>query len=267
MSSDSLALAVARVLHPALPAEAKLTVDDVAGLLTTPPDTALGDLAFPCFRLAKALRNAPPRIAAGLAGDIPTDGIIAEVTAAGPYLNMRLGLGHAAALVAAPLARGLPDALGTEPTRVMVEFSQPNTHKGFHVGHMRNMSLGDSIVRLLRGVGYPVLAANYLGDVGAHIAKCLWRYLDVLDEQQLQPPASHRGEWLGEIYAAANNQLVDWEQAAKKGDSRATEQLEAARARISEILKKLEARDPELTRVWSETRQWCLDEFDEMYAW
>jgi arginyl-tRNA synthetase len=267
MSADSLVLAVARVLQPALPTEAELGVEDVAGLLAVPPDASLGDLAFPCFRLARALRSAPPKIAIELAAQIPTGGLLTEVTAAGPYLNLRLALGEAAALVAAPLAAGLPDTMGSREARVMVEYSQPNTHKGFHVGHMRNLCLGDSIVRLLRAVGYPVVAANYRGDVGAHIAKCLWRYLDVLDDAQRQPPDSNRGEWLGEIYSAANNQLVNWEEAAGAGDDAAAQQLAAARARTTEILQKLEARDPELTAIWKETRQWCLDEFDEMYAW
>jgi hypothetical protein len=49
-----------------------------------------------------------------------------------------------------------------------------NTHKAFHVGHMRNAALGDSMVRLFEQVGHPVVAANYFGDEGAHIAKCLW---------------------------------------------------------------------------------------------
>ncbi len=272
MTVASLALAVARALHPALPAQAGLNAVEVAGLLAAPPDKTWGDLAFPCFRLAKALRNAPPRIAADLAGRVLVDGgrgdgLIEEVTAAGPYLNIRLRLPAAAALVAAPLAAGLPERLASHKTRVMVEFSQPNTHKGFHVGHMRNLSLGDSIVRLLRATGYPVVAANYLGDVGAHIAKCLWRYLDVLDDAGRTPPDSFRGEWLGEIYAAASNQLGDWEIAAQSGHDVAKQNLETARARTTEILQKLEARDPELTQIWSQTRQWSLDEFEEIYAW
>ncbi|MCA9704397.1 MAG: arginine--tRNA ligase [Myxococcales bacterium] len=149
----------------------------------------------------------------------------------------------------------------------MVEYSQPNTHKAFHVGHMRNLCLGDALVRLLRADGYEVVAANYLGDVGAHIAKCLWWYLDVLDDAGREPPAQARGEWLGELYSAASNQLADWEEAAKAGDPGAAAQLEAAKARTTEILQELEARDPALTEIWRRTRQWSLDDFDEIYRW
>ncbi|NIP74309.1 MAG: arginine--tRNA ligase, partial [Gammaproteobacteria bacterium] len=55
---------------------------------------------------------------------------------------------------------------------------QPNTHKAFHVGHMRNVALGDALVRILEYNGHEVVAANYIGDVGTHIARCLWFYLN-----------------------------------------------------------------------------------------
>lgn len=267
METSPLALAVAETIVAALPQGAALSVAEVAGLLAPTPKPELGDLAFPCFRLAKALRNAPPKIAAELADKIATDGIIEQTRATGPYLNFTLHGGRAGAKVLAPLAGGNPPSAPPRSERVMVEYSQPNTHKAFHVGHMRNVSLGDAIVRLLRADGYDVVAANYLGDVGAHIAKCLWWYLDVLTDEQRQPPAEARGEWLGEFYAAANNQLEDWAEAAKGGDEAAQAKLDAARARTTEILQKLEARDPELSEQWRTTRQWSLDEFDEIYEW
>lgn len=267
MSTSSLSRALAPIIQAALPPESGLDVDSVAELLSSPPDRKLGDLAFPCFRLAKALRSAPPKIAAELASRLPVGGLIEAATAAGPYVNVRVALGSAAALVLTPLAQGLPADRPSRADRVMVEYSQPNTHKAFHVGHMRNLSLGDALVRLLRADGYDVVAANYLGDVGTHIAKCLWWYLDHLTEEQRIPPDRARGEWLGEVYAAASNQLSEWEDAAKAGDEHANANLAAARARITEILQKLEARDPALSRVWDETRGWSLDEFHEIYAW
>src|SRR5688572_16210800 len=203
MAISALHQAVAKVVHAALPAEAGLSPDDVADLLEVPRDTKLGDLAFPSFRLAKALRKGPPQIASTLASTVER-GLVAEATAAGPYLNMRLDLGRAAAIVLPELAAGLPEPSITRAEKVMVEYSQPNTHKAFHVGHMRNLSLGDALVRLLRADGFEVVAANYLGDVGAHIAKCLWWYLDVLSDEQRKPPAVARGEWLGELYSAAS---------------------------------------------------------------
>ena len=73
------------------------------------------------------------------------------------------GSGPVEAMVPA-LARGLSEPRARpDGDRVMVEFSQPNTHKAFHVGHMRNLCLGDALVRLLRAEGHDVIAANYFG--------------------------------------------------------------------------------------------------------
>jgi arginyl-tRNA synthetase len=267
MDTSALADEVAVVLHAALPADAGLTVQEVADLLAPVPKAEMGDFAFPCFRLAKALRSAPPKIAADVAALVATDGMIESATAAGPYVNLKVSLAHAAPLVLPPVAAGLGEPVPTKPERVMVEYSQPNTHKAFHVGHMRNLALGDALVRLLRADGYDVVAANYLGDVGAHIAKCLWWYLDMLDDAGRVPPDEARGEWLGELYAAASNQLDDWDAAAKTGDAGAQAKLDAARARTTQLLQDLEAREPELLERWKQTRQWSLDEFDEIYAW
>jgi arginyl-tRNA synthetase len=251
-----------------LPAAAGLSLDDVAGMLAPPKVKKMGDLAFGCFRLRPAYDGAPPpKIAAELAEVLPTDGIIASAVAAGPFLNLTLDPGAMASTVLPALARGLGEPVVTRDEKVMVEYSQPNTHKAFHVGHMRNVSLGDALVRLLRAHGHEVVAANYLGDVGAHIAKCLWWYLDKLSPAEQQPPAEAKGEWLGEIYSKASNQLSEWEDAAKNDDADAQAKLDAARARTTDILLKLEGRDPELLAVWDKTRQWSLEEFDEIYAW
>lgn len=273
MRPDALAQEVAKVLQPALPEAAGLDVAAVAELLAPPPKPDMGDLAFPCFRLAKALRNAPPKIAAALAGTLTeqgalgAEGLIAEASPAGPYLNLRLNPHRTGALLLPAWARGeRPDYAGTAAhgdAKVMVEFSQPNTHKGFHVGHMRNLCLGDALVRLLRATGNEVVAANYLGDVGTHVAKCMWG----LETFAGEPPTEHRGEWLGKIYEQSTSRLDAWKAAADEGDEAAKAEYEAARARMSEILRGIETRVPEHREAWERTRQWSLDAFDEIYAW
>lgn len=263
--SSPLVLAVASLLAEVLPHEVELNAAGVAEQLAPPPNATMGDFAFPCFKFAKILRKSPKIIAEELAAALPTGDLLAEASAAGPYVNLRLSVAASAQQV---LPRWL-DGVGAERRpkgeRVMIEYSQPNTHKAFHVGHLRNVCLGDSLVRLLRTVGYDVVAANYLGDVGAHIAKCLWWYLDMLSDEERQPPAEAKGEWLGECYSKAAIQLEDWDKA--KDDATAQEKLAAAKARTTEILQKLEARDPELTAIWEQTRKWSLDDFDAIYAW
>lgn len=259
---------VADAVLTALPTESGATREAIAEMLAPPPDASLGDLAFPCFKLAKALKKAPPAIASALAADLDGRAPFASAQPSGAYVNLRLQPGVLAQLVLPVLARGLPEPRAREGgDRVMVEFSQPNTHKAFHVGHMRNLCLGDALVRLLRAEGHDVIAANYFGDVGTHIAKCLWWYLDVLSPTERTPPAEARGEWLGELYSAASNRIDELEDGSKKGDEAAVAELARVKARTTEILKQLEARDPELTAVWMETRSWSLAEFDEIYRW
>eukprot|EP01083_Nonionella_stella_P036799 100379_1 len=86
----------------------------------------------------------------------------------------------------------------------MIEYSQPNTHKAFHVGHMRNCALGDSLVRFYEKLGHHVVATNYLGDEGAHVAKCVWLLEKAVTESELEAvPEELRGEFLGAIYTKA----------------------------------------------------------------
>ncbi|PRP93515.1 arginine--tRNA ligase [Enhygromyxa salina] len=271
MRPDALAQEVAKLLAPLIPEAAGLDVDAVAALLTPPPKPELGHFAFPCFRLAKALRSAPPKIAAELAAAIAALGdnpLIATATPAGPYLNLDLHAHEAARHLLAPWANGqrpaFPSSGPSSNQKVMIEYSQPNTHKGFHVGHMRNLCLGDCLVRLLRATGSEVVAANYLGDVGTHVAKCLWG-LEALVSGD--PPTQARGEWLGQVYSQAAIQLEDWDEAGKAGDEAAAAQYTAARERMSEILRGIEARDPAYHDLWMRTRQWSLDEFEQIYAW
>ena len=271
MRPDALAHEVATLLAPHLPEAAGLDADAIAELLAPPPKPELGDFAFPCFPLARALRNAPPKIAASiaetLAGVIAEAGdsyLIAEAKPTGPYLNLKLRPHLAGQALLPAWARGETPAYTRSDQKIMVEYSQPNTHKAFHVGHMRNLCLGDCLVRLLRATGHEVVAANYLGDVGTHVAKCLWG-LEALEVGE--PPEQARGEWLGQVYAKSAIALQDMEDAAKQGDEAAAAKYAAARERMSEILRGIETRDPEYHELWTRTRKWSLDEFDEIYSW
>jgi arginyl-tRNA synthetase len=267
MRPDALAQEVAARLAPLLPEAAGLDVDAIVALLAPPPKPELGEFAFPCFRLAKALRGAPPKIAAELAAKLDAEHrgpLIANATAAGPYLNLELHPHEAARILLSAWARGERPEYPHSDRKIMVEYSQPNTHKAFHVGHLRNVCLGDALVQLLRATGHEVVAANYLGDVGTHVAKCLWGLEALVDEP---PPAEGRGEWLGAIYARAAIQLEDWETAGKAGDADAAAKYTAARARMSEILKGIETHHPSYYQEWLRTRQWSLDEFEQIYAW
>jgi len=236
------------------------TCSTLEHLIEQPPDPELGDYAFPCFSFARVLRNAPVRIAQALAESLNSavensDAFI-RVKAVGPYLNFHVSMPFMAQITLPRIADGsyFKEAQKTVRERVMVEYSQPNTHKGFHVGHIRNVVLGNSLCKIFKYNGFDVLGVNYIGDVGTHIAKCLWYYLN---ENETPVPTENRGEWLGSLYTASIQKLSNLE----------GEDAEKAQKQVSELLRLLESKDPETLQIWNETRQWSLDAFDEIYEW
>lgn len=256
MNFDPLYLATAQSLYKALLelGLTDVTVEKIAGELSTPPKVEMGHFAFPCFQYAKLLQKKPPELAQELAQKL--QGHFAKVQVAGPYLNLFLTsetLGHS---VIAPLQQGqLLQHASQKMDPILIEYSQPNTHKELHVGHMRNMCLGNALVRILRYTGRPVVANTYPGDVGTHVAKCLW-YMKYHNQQSA--PAQGKGEWLGKMYSLAHNKLED---------ERGTPQEEINRQQLTAILKQLEQKNGEFYELWQQTRQWSIDLMKSLYAW
>lgn len=131
--------------------------------------------------------------------------------------------------------------------RIMIEFSQPNTHKAFHVGHLRSAILGDTLARILDFAGYDVVRANYPGDMGLHVIKWLWCYMNFHPGEK---PENNITQWMGKIYAEANAKLE------------INPDLEVE---IRILYKLWDQRDPEIVKLWQETREWSLQGFYQIY--
>ncbi len=175
--------------------------------IEVPKDKSMGDFAFPCFLLAKQLKKAPPLIAKELQSWDWSTKTFSKIEAKGPYLNFFVNSSSLAQdLIPSILNGEFLKAREKQEGKTMIEYSQPNTHKPFHVGHARNACLGDSLVRVLEWTGEEVIAANYIGDVGTHIAIILWQYLKE-EEKYDSNQDSSRGEFLGRVYVAAKKLL------------------------------------------------------------
>ncbi len=222
-----------------------------------PPNLDLGDLAFGCFILAKNLKKAPPMVAQELKSKIALDADLMSVEAAGPYLNFKFSSEKIGRDLLASIRSGahFQRKLTQGSPKTMIEFSQPNTHKEIHVGHMRNACLGDSIVRLLRYCGYEVISTTFPGDVGTHVAKCLW-YMKYRNTEPV--PDSNRGEWLGKLYSKGSLALEDETGTPKEGENR---------EKLTEILHQLEAKSGPYFDLWKETREWSVDLMKSVYQW
>ncbi len=224
---------------------------------TIPPKPEMGDLCFPCFEIAKAQKRNPVEVAKELESGMLNlePGMLEQVKAVGPYVNFWLnGSAVAKEILAGIEKAGKKYGVHSEGKkhRVMVEFAHPNTHKAFHIGHLRNIITGESIVRLLENEGYKVIRANYQGDVGMHIAKCLWGVSRMMDEYESvkKLSLSERAAFLGRAYA--------------KG-SQAFEESETVKVEIVEFNDKIYSDDRSIRSLYKTTRKWSLEYFNTIY--
>ncbi len=252
---DSLRKYVSELISQKM--EGVVAVSEVYDFLVEPPNPDLGDLAFGCFPLAKALKKGPPQIANELKLKIQPDAVISKVEAVGPYLNISFTPQALGAHLLAPIQAGLhfKKSLTESTQRTMVEFSQPNTHKELHVGHMRNLCLGDALIRILKYSGYDIVSSTFPGDVGTHVAKCLW-YMKFHNTEA--PPATGKGEWLGRMYSMGNNKLEDETGTPNEAKNRET---------LTMILHQLESKSGEYFELWKETREWSIELMKKVYTW
>jgi arginyl-tRNA synthetase len=171
-----------------------------------------------------------------------------HIEAVNGYLNMYFSTGeYARQVVDVVLTEGVRFGHGQVREKlVMVEYSQPNTHKAFHVGHLRNVILGGSVCRILEFAGYEVIRANYLGDIGLHVVKWMWNYLK---NHFGETPSENKTHWMNDIYAEADRLFQDPQNEVE----------------VRELYARWNAKDPELVALWKKTRQWSLEGFEQIY--
>ncbi|MEI6378753.1 MAG: arginine--tRNA ligase [Candidatus Falkowbacteria bacterium] len=209
------------------------------------PDASLGDLALPLFVLAKDLQTSPAKLAIDLAANWNSDWCQAE--AAGAYLNFRLSTEWNKEVLA-NIETGENERIG-EGQEVMIEYSNANTHKEYHLGHLRNISYGDAMGRLYRAAGFKVWPVSYINDFGIHVAKTIWA-LKRGFVPMTEDASADKGFLLGQAYVEAVKQL---------------EILPEGPAEVSQIMQNIEARTGEDYDLWTTTRQWSLDYFASIY--
>ncbi len=241
--------------------EEEITPDSVQ--LEVPPRPEMGDIAAPMFPFARLLKTAPPRIASRVtellnAAEGPT------CEQAGPYLNIRLDRpSHIAGVIGRVLEDG--DAYGRTKdlagTRVMVEFSCPNTNKPLHLGHLRNDILGESVARILAANGAEVRKVNLINDRGIHICKSMLAYRTFGDGATPESEGVKSDHFVGRYYVRFN----DW----AKEDSN-------AEAEARDMLQRWEKGEPEVLELWQLMNRWAIEgiwktydrtgiSFDEVY--
>jgi len=213
--------------------------DFLIPLLTTPKDSALGELALPCFQIAKVLKKSPVEIAKILSDNISPIMEVSEITAVGPYVNFKYNRQtQIKAITERVLKNEHKNSIIRLVKKIVLEYSSPNVAKTFHVGHLRNTILGGCIEKLLRLTGAEVITINHLGDYGTQFG---YVYAGIKKRPELKNDTSSIDD-LVEAYKFAN-QLK-----------------EASQSEISEVeliakdyFKALENREPYAL----EFLEWC----------
>lgn len=218
--------------------------------LVSPPEKKMGDLTLVCFNLSKDLGKAPQEIAQDIEKNInKNEKFTLEVT--GPYVNFFIS----SDVLSLELKKLLenPEYFSSKVLKgkkIMVEFAHPNPFKSFHIGHLRNIILGESLVRLLEFQGAKVIRTNYQGDVGMHIAKCLWAFRRI-PEIEYPEDINKRIELLSKCY-------VD--------GAKSFEENLKIKEEIKDINKEIyERKDAKIKKLWKTGKKWSLDKFDEIY--
>ncbi|WP_278681643.1 arginine--tRNA ligase [Paraclostridium bifermentans] len=153
-----------------------LSLEEIVGLIEIPPNSEMGDYAFPCFRLAKVFRKAPNMIAADLAESIEAKDAISKVEPAGGYVNFFVNKSQLAKnVINDVLTQGKKyghSELGKDKT-VVIDFSSPNIAKPFHIGHIRTTVIGNALYKIYDSQGYNTVRVNHLGDYGTQFGKLI----------------------------------------------------------------------------------------------
>ena len=224
----------------------KLWIEIALNDIEIAPANIQWDLAFPCFKLSKEFKKAPNMIAQ----EIVEKSKNKQLINVGPYINFLIDQNDIA-------EKMITEVLDKKDTfgqwvdtnkKILIEWRQPNTHKAFHIWHIRNVIVWESISRILTFAGNEVIKTCYPWDIWAHVAKWVWYYTKFYEWDL---PKENFTKRAGQLYTTAT----------KKVD----ENPDIFKEEIHEIHKRLEEEDTKLTAIWKETRELCLTDMNKIF--
>jgi arginyl-tRNA synthetase len=232
--------------------EVNLDKAEIEKFIEIPPDSSLGDYAFPCFVLAKEKKKSPLLIAGELVDklrkELPKE--ISNIDSKTGYVNFFIDKKIFAEGVLKNILKEKRVKDKAKQKKIMVEFPSPNTNKPLHLGHLRNMSIGESVSRILEFNGNKVIKATMNNDRGVHICKSMIAYEKF---GKGKTPASEKKKsdhFVGDYYVLFNKEF-------KKNPDLEEE--------AQECLRKWEAGDKKTIALWKKMNKWALDGFKETY--
>ena len=235
---------------------ANLGIEAAAVTLEHPAELSHGDYSTNVsLAYAKAAGKNPrplaEEIVAELLKDKPAE--VEAIDIAGPgFINFHLTkqfFAHAVHAIPSASKWGASDA--SSGKKIMVEYTDPNPFKPFHIGHLMTNAIGESVARIFEYSGANVIRANYQGDVGLHVAKAMWHLLKK-GKCDLSLSAAAQAEYIGACYVEGSS---------------AYESDETAKAEIDAINKKVYDRsDVAINDLYDWGRKVTLEAFETIYA-
>ncbi|HMA64468.1 MAG: arginine--tRNA ligase [Fibrobacterota bacterium] len=227
----------------------KLSRDDISKLIEIPPSDDLGDFSFPVFSLSKVFRKSPVVITEEIKAGLVLPSTVEKVVIVSGYLNFFMNKQVMAQQCITSTAAPDYGRLNKSGT-VVVEFASPNTNKPLHLGHLRNMSIGESISRLLSFCGFKVVRASINNDRGVHICKSMLAYKEFGNNTTPESENKKSDHFVGDYYVAFSKKAA--------GD-------ESWNERAQEMLRLWEAGDEPTVALWKVMNAWALDGFRQTY--
>ncbi len=237
--------------------------DELFRMLEYPPDSTMGDLALPCFRLSRVLRRSPVQIAEALAAEVNCAEFSA-VTAVNGYLNFKISpTAFAKRVVTDVKERGekYGSSMRGEGKTVVLDYSSPNVAKPFHIGHLGTTVIGHSLKLLHEFDGYSCVGINYLGDWGTQFGKLIVAYKLWGNKEEIEKGGVDE---LVKLYVRINNAIKDEEIASQNGNPDAPKHSELGDASRAEFAR-LEAGDEENLALWRWFVSVSLEEYQKTY--
>ncbi|MCH7321534.1 arginine--tRNA ligase [Solibacillus sp. MA9] len=237
---------VAKILEQTI--ESELTTVEITALLEKPKHQHLGDLAFPCYTLAKKFKQAPQQIAQAI-GEKIKHPFIQDVQIVGGYINFFVNQSAVTQQVLTNIVCSKDNYAQVENNgqRIVIDFSSPNIAKPFSMGHLRSTVIGNALANIAQKNGYEVVRVNHLGDWGTQFGKLivaysLWGSKESIEKAPIQE--------LLKLYVKFHDEA---------------EQDEALNVKARAAFKALEDQDAEAITLWEWFKRVSLEEFKGIY--
>ena len=228
----------------------KVNMNELESYIEIPPNSELGDYSFPCFRLAKELKKAPPMIANEIKENIRIDEWIEKIDVVGGYLNFFVNkqayVENVLKEVVLQKENYGKSKIGEGKT-IVIDYSAPNIAKPFHIGHLRSTVIGGALYKMYKFLGYKVIGINHLGDWGMGICRTIAGYRMWKDEYDFTTKPINSILAIYVRYNKIEKEDPDFKKHAV------------------EVLKELENGNEEIVELWKWIIKVSLDDYQKIY--